>query len=116
MQEHQHITHERVSSGDKQMGSWKFVKVAAVLGAMLALFVWFSSGSLPETNSSAETKTPTGARDISADYVGSDACKDCHEDQFKDYLHTAHAKLTTMGSWKDKVTGCESCHGPGKAH
>ena len=50
------------------------------------------------------------------EYVGSDACKDCHEDQFKAFSHTPHAQLATNNSWKGKVTGCESCHGPGKAH
>jgi len=48
--------------------------------------------------------------------VGSDACKDCHEDQFKAFSHTSHARLATINAWKDKVTGCEACHGPGKAH
>src|SRR5215510_14823844 len=49
-------------------------------------------------------------------YVGSEACKDCHEDQFKNFLPTSHAKLGSLGSWKNKVTGCEACHGPGKEH
>ena len=49
-------------------------------------------------------------------YVGSEACKDCHEEQFKNFVPTSHAKLGSLGSWKNKVTGCESCHGPGKAH
>ena len=50
------------------------------------------------------------------DYVGSEACKDCHEDQFKAFSHTTHSRLAASSSWKEKVTGCESCHGPGKAH
>jgi predicted CXXCH cytochrome family protein len=58
--------------------------------------------------------TKTTARDD--EYVGSEACKDCHEDQFKNFTPTSHAKLGTLKSWKDRVTGCESCHGPGKAH
>src|ERR1044072_3834751 len=49
-------------------------------------------------------------------YVGSEACKDCHEDQFKNFQPTSHAKLGSLGSWKNKVTGCEACHGPGKEH
>ncbi|HYV13734.1 MAG TPA: hypothetical protein VE980_22700, partial [Pyrinomonadaceae bacterium] len=40
------------------------------------------------------------------DYVGSDACKDCHEDQFKAFSHTSHARLASINAWKDKVTGC----------
>jgi predicted CXXCH cytochrome family protein len=99
------------------MGSWKSIKVAAILAAIFALFMWFASGTLPETRTSAETKqAPTGAKDLDDQYVGSEACKECHEDQFKDFMHTSHAALTTLSSWKGKVTGCESCHGPGKAH
>lgn len=98
------------------MGSWKLIKLAAVLGATLALIGWFASGNLPQQKSSAENKTPVGAKTLDSNYVGSDACKECHEDQFKDFMHTSHAKLIGMSSWKDKVTGCETCHGPGKAH
>ena len=70
--------------------------------AFFAAVVWAISGAR------------TTAKDD--DYVGSEACKDCHEDQFKNFVPTSHAKLDTLKSWKTKVTGCESCHGPGKAH
>ncbi|HTG85950.1 MAG TPA: DmsE family decaheme c-type cytochrome, partial [Pyrinomonadaceae bacterium] len=32
------------------------------------------------------------------------------------FSHTPHSRLAGNNSWKGKVTGCESCHGPGKAH
>lgn len=50
------------------------------------------------------------------DYVGSETCKACHEDQFKNFSGTKHAKLHDVASWRDKAKGCESCHGPGKEH
>lgn len=50
------------------------------------------------------------------DYVGSETCKACHEDQFKNFSGTKHAKLKEVASWRDKAKGCESCHGPGKEH
>ena len=56
------------------------------------------------------------ASTFDGDYVGSEACKDCHDDQFKAFSHTSHASLAKINNWKDKVTGCEACHGPGKAH
>ena len=56
------------------------------------------------------------ASSFDGDYVGSEACKDCHEDQFKAFSHTSHASLAKISGWKEKVTGCEACHGPGKAH
>ena len=50
-------------------------------------------------------------------YVGSEACKDCHRDQFTKFSHTVMGKVllsnprTTLES-----RGCEACHGPGRAH
>lgn len=49
-------------------------------------------------------------------YVGSETCKACHETQFESVAMTTHGKLGERAAWKDKVVGCESCHGPGKEH
>src|SRR6266550_4435666 len=89
------------------------VKFLLIVSALILALVCVASRSPSQADSSNQTKT---ASDNSGDYVGSDACKDCHEDQFKAFSHTSHAQLATIGSWKGKVTGCEQCHGPGKAH
>jgi cytochrome c553 len=71
------------------------------------------------TNVSSHSVSPSQAKAVNSpagDYVGSEVCKDCHEDQFKAFATTSHAELAKIGSWKNKVTGCEACHGPGKAH
>ena len=85
------------------------------VGAIWSLTYDNSSQSAPISEGELALYKSEG-QDKSADYVGSEACKDCHEDQFKNFSHTSHAQLTKIGSWKNKVTGCESCHGPGKAH
>jgi predicted CXXCH cytochrome family protein len=72
--------------------------------------------SFSATTAAKDPPPPTGAVAQDGQYVGSEACKECHEDQFKEFSHTSHARLTTISSWNGKVTGCESCHGPGKAH
>ena len=91
----------------------KLIKALLICGFVVVTVVWLSykNSSQSAPYSGAELSLYQ-----SGDYVGSEACKDCHEDQFKAFSHTSHAKLVKIGSWKEKVTGCESCHGPGKAH
>ena len=89
------------------------IKALLICAFMIAAAVWLTSST---SSQSAQKGQVTVAKYKSEDYVGSDACKDCHEDQFKNFSHTSHAQLTKLASWKEKVTGCESCHGPGKAH
>lgn len=49
------------------------------------------------------------------DYIGSDACKTCHEASYDNYVKSIHGKKYVAGS-PAKREGCESCHGPGSAH
>lgn len=53
---------------------------------------------------------------IAADYVGSAACKTCHADVSQNFYKNPHFKSLASGTEKPENTGCESCHGPGKAH
>src|SRR5678815_2232762 len=84
------------------------VIAAAILACVALLYSWRATAAKEAASGSV-----VQAQD---QYIGSEACKDCHEDQFKAFSHTSHAQLTRISSWKGKVTGCESCHGPGKAH
>src|SRR5215216_5498074 len=99
----------------------KFCKALVICAIALAAIAWFgrTNSSRSAEISPAELalyKSADTAQHKPEDYVGSNACKDCHEDQFKNFSHTSHAQLTKLASWKAKVTGCEACHGPGKAH
>lgn len=48
------------------------------------------------------------------DYVGVDKCQSCHKPEATEFLKTSHSKLTWAG--KEYIHGCETCHGPGRAH
>jgi DmsE family decaheme c-type cytochrome len=95
------------------LNSNQIPKWLLVCGLLLVSVMWLASGSSSKSISPQPLKNSSYSSD---DSVGSDACKDCHEDQFKAFSHTSHAQLAKISSWKGKVTGCEACHGPGKAH
>ena len=48
------------------------------------------------------------------DYVGVEKCQSCHKAETTEFLKTTHSTLKIPG--KDYIQGCETCHGPGKAH
>ncbi len=51
-----------------------------------------------------------------ADYVGSEACKPCHNLIYTQFFRNPHYARIAGGAETAENPGCESCHGPGKAH
>ncbi len=49
-------------------------------------------------------------------YIGSEACKQCHENQWTAFQKNAHARAEMDAAVVADRTGCESCHGPGSLH
>lgn len=93
------------------------VVVAVVPLALLALF--FFTSSPPFTSSSIAFAETGGAKGALPDtgYVGSETCRDCHEDAFGPFGKTRMGRLFLKhprNAWERQ--GCEGCHGPGKAH
>lgn len=86
------------------------LKIVVGVIAVVAV-IWGASANRVNSKATADTEIAIGEQ-----YVGSNVCKECHEDQFKHFSPTRHASLERLDSWKGKVTGCEQCHGPGKAH
>ena len=52
-----------------------------------------------------------------SNYVGVETCQTCHEAESAKYKKTKHANIPkTASTRQDSAVGCETCHGPGKAH
>jgi DmsE family decaheme c-type cytochrome len=49
-------------------------------------------------------------------FAGSNVCKTCHPTVWQNFFKNAHYKSIAAGNLSPGVTGCEGCHGPGKAH
>ena len=49
-----------------------------------------------------------------SEFAGPEACKDCHKNETVEYDKTSHSEITFPS--KNYIHGCETCHGPGKAH
>jgi predicted CXXCH cytochrome family protein len=95
----------------------KHIKLGLLALFAFSLTVWLALGTVSERATGAiQLVTGEGVSAADDDYVGTETCAACHEPQFKSFDGTKHGKLHTISSWKGKVVGCESCHGPGKAH
>lgn len=71
------------------------------LGAALMLLVVSLAGAAPSNGQG---------------FVGSTVCKACHPDVWLNFHRNAHFKSLASGTETPEKTGCEGCHGPGKAH
>lgn len=65
----------------------------------------------PKGEKNGAPKAPEAAP---AEFVGSETCATCHEEVAKKFVANKHAKLAEEHARAG--AGCESCHGPGKAH
>lgn len=60
--------------------------------------------------------TPAAQAAAAGDYVGSETCITCHDDQNQRFKNTTMGKSFAHATTTKEKLGCEACHGPGKAH
>jgi len=58
--------------------------------------------------------TPVQNRDQQVGFIGTETCKDCHEDRYDSYVKSVHSKKAVKGPGSENA--CETCHGPGANH
>src|SRR5207237_3652935 len=90
------------------------ILLLTVLIAGSSMLVYGLGQKQPKSNtaSSVVWKAPTQGQ--AGDYAGADACIACHPVHGDVFSKTVHAKAAPKDA--KYGTGCESCHGPGKAH
>ncbi len=94
------------------MSNWRSVYgliALAALGLVIAIPTAMSAAASAELQA-AQTKSPPPAQ---GEYAGEATCLTCHGDQA--YKGTAHGRAFNERT-PAAAHGCESCHGPGKAH
>jgi predicted CXXCH cytochrome family protein len=84
----------------------------AVIGIIVsARMVWTQRAPSAPAGPSVAVSLP---KNVSAEeLVGAERCRSCHNAEFVQFSKTSHALLEGDGK---SVTGCESCHGPGRKH
>ena len=103
---------------------------------LLQIFLIFFALGITASRGTAQ-RMPTAARGPSvasqsplvgkpSDYAGWETCAGCHRAEAQAFAKTPHApagealptspSTPTPGAQPTSVTGCEACHGPGKAH
>ena len=63
---------------------------------------------------SARAQKPSSKAPDAGQFVGSETCVTCHDEEGKKFEANPHSRLALLHNGKG-VT-CEGCHGPGKAH
>ena len=88
-----------------------------LLGVLLVGAVtWMAAKQDGKAQNAVADRPASGETAGESQYVGSETCKGCHEDQFKNFEAGPHSRTNLPKIRGEAAHGCESCHGPGAAH
>ncbi|HUJ30286.1 MAG TPA: DmsE family decaheme c-type cytochrome [Candidatus Acidoferrum sp.] len=91
---------------------------AILLMALVGLL--FSGPAARANQDAAKDSAPQAASSASdtkaGGYVGSEACKGCHVEEYKSWENSPHWKTSLNTRDGAAHQGCEACHGPGASH
>jgi len=88
--------------------------VAARSTSATAAAVALAPPPIPQAAPKPATPPPAQAT-AQAGYVGDAVCVNCHTDQGNSFKNTRHGQAKNDRT-PEAAQGCETCHGPGKAH
>jgi DmsE family decaheme c-type cytochrome len=74
-----------------------------------------TTADTPSSNAGGQAATAQASK-ADGDYVGSETCVTCHQDQQRRFQNTLMGKVMARPHTPLEARGCESCHGPGRAH
>ena len=77
---------------------------------------WFASCALLACCVVILATAPPSSTQTAPSFIGSDACRQCHEEEWASYSSGVHGHAERDSTVLGATTGCESCHGPGSLH
>jgi DmsE family decaheme c-type cytochrome len=95
-------------------GAW----VICVFAVWLAAFITVRAGDSPVVLAGESSPVPQDSPQVAAPaeaYAGNASCLGCHDEQRSGYEDSAHGRAADART-PAGLQGCETCHGPGKAH